>query len=323
MPIEEARTIETGKHLARLEQGGKLSAIIPRDIDEIWRFSGMVAKSGMAPKGMERQETIAAAIMHGMEIGLQPLQAIQSIAVVNGRPCVWGDAAIGLVQGSGLLEDINEGIEDQGEKMTAFCELKHKQRKSVIRRTFSVADAKEAGLWGKTGPWKQYPKRMLQMRARAWALRDGFADVLKGLQVREEVADYSRAPIPIDATAQPVTAAEIMGEEPATEAPEFEEAEVIEAEDEPAEPALALDEPKDNGFCFHDSNGVVTKPYKSLKEIADGFTRILDNSPDPLTTKDENVTGLENAADHFGAEGRKTVDGLYQYAQQLAEGAGR
>src|SRR3546814_15538068 len=43
---------------------------------------------------------------------------------------------------------------------------------------------------GKQGPWSQYPQRMRQMRARAWAMRDGFADVLKGIGIAEEVRDF-------------------------------------------------------------------------------------------------------------------------------------
>jgi hypothetical protein len=50
-------------------------------------------------------------------------------------------------------------------------------------------DAKAAGLLGKQGPWSQYPKRMRQMRARGFALRDVFPDVLKGMPVAEEVMD--------------------------------------------------------------------------------------------------------------------------------------
>ena len=43
---------------------------------------------------------------------------------------------------------------------------------------------------GKQGPWTQYPKRMRQMRARAFALRDVFADILKGMPIAEELQDY-------------------------------------------------------------------------------------------------------------------------------------
>ena len=55
-----------------------------------------------------------------------------------------------------------------------------------------MADAKTAGLIGKQGPWTQYPKRMRQMRARAFALRDVFPDVLRGMPVAEELQDMPK-----------------------------------------------------------------------------------------------------------------------------------
>jgi hypothetical protein len=58
-----------------------------------------------------------------------------------------------------------------------------------VHSSFSVSDAKRAGLWGKQGPWSQYPKRMLQLRARAFALRDAFPDALRGLASAEEEQD--------------------------------------------------------------------------------------------------------------------------------------
>ncbi|MCK7474052.1 MAG: hypothetical protein MZV49_12175 [Rhodopseudomonas palustris] len=149
----------------------------------------------MAPKGLESPEKAMVAIMHGLEVGLTPMNALQSIAVVNGRPTVWGDGAIGLARGSGLLEWMEEKF-DGAEGTDAFkavCLVKRKVRPKPIRGEFSAADAKAAGLWGKAGPWQQYRKRMLQMRARAFALRDGFADVLKGLAIKEEVEDYTVA----------------------------------------------------------------------------------------------------------------------------------
>ena len=53
---------------------------------------------------------------------------------------------------------------------------------------------KATRLWGKN-VWKSYPDRMLQMRARGFALRDSFPDVLKGLITREEAQDYQTEPI--------------------------------------------------------------------------------------------------------------------------------
>jgi hypothetical protein len=95
-----------------------------------------------------------------------------------------------LVQASPVCEDIEEYFENEGTpNPIAVCVAKRKGRKPVIAK-FSVDDAKRAGLWGKSGPWQAYPKRMMQMRARGFALRDAFPDVLKGLITTEEAQDY-------------------------------------------------------------------------------------------------------------------------------------
>lgn len=188
--MSEAATAEAPR-LPALQAGGTVKAIVPQDFDGAWRIANAVTKAGMAPKGLETPEKAMVAIMHGMEVGMTPMAALQSIAVVNGRPTIWGDGAIGLVRGSGKCEWIKERIDGEGESMVAFCEVKRKGEADPIKATFSVADAKKASLWGKAGPWQQYPKRMLAMRARAFALRDGFADVLRGLGIAEEVQDIA------------------------------------------------------------------------------------------------------------------------------------
>jgi hypothetical protein len=180
-----------GRPKPPLAAGGSIAALVPQDFEQAWRVAQVIAGSGMAPRDMATPEKLVVSIMHGLEIGLPPMQAIQSIAVVNGRPTIWGDGALGLVRGSGLLEDYEETIEGDGDAMRATCRCNRRGQVTPIVRSFSVADARKAGLWGKAGPWTQYPRRMLAMRARAFALRDGFADVLKGIGVTEEVHDYS------------------------------------------------------------------------------------------------------------------------------------
>jgi hypothetical protein len=172
-----------------LQSGGTVKAIVPQDFDGAWRIATAVVKAGMAPKGLDTPEKAMVAIMHGMEVGLTPMAALQSIAVVNGRPTIWGDGALGLVQGSGLMESHKEWFEGAGDNRKALCTVKRKGDPEIKLGEFSVADAKKAGLWGKAGPWSQYPDRMLKMRARGFALRDGFSDVLRGLGIAEEVQD--------------------------------------------------------------------------------------------------------------------------------------
>jgi len=163
----------------------------PANITEAIKFSEMLSKSQMVPKQYQgKPEDILVAVQWGYEVGLAPMQALQNIAVINGKPSVYGDAAMALVLASPVCEGIEETIEGEGtENPVAVCTARRRGRAPVVAK-FSVSDAKRAGLWGKQGPWTAYPKRMLAMRARGFALRDAFADVLKGLITAEEAQDY-------------------------------------------------------------------------------------------------------------------------------------
>lgn len=171
---------------------------MPVDMDGAWRMAKVLFDSEMVPESLDSREKVFVAIGMGLEVGLSPMQAVQSIAVINKRPSIWGDAALGLVQASGALVDFRETplYDDEGNLNGYRCRAVRKGIEDPIEHSFTVDDAKRAQLWGKvsrTGkpsPWVLYPQRMLQMRARSWTLRDGFADVLKGLQVAEEVRDY-------------------------------------------------------------------------------------------------------------------------------------
>lgn len=169
--------------------GGPVAALVPQSLEEAFRVANAIAQSGLAPQGLKTPEQILVAIMAGAELGLAPFQSLQSIAVVNGRPSLWGDGLMAIARSQGIRA--REWIEGAGDEAAAHCEVTRPDTGEVIVRAFTVPQAKKAGLWGKQGPWQQYPERMLQMRARAWALRDGCADFLRGFQVREEVEDFA------------------------------------------------------------------------------------------------------------------------------------
>src|SRR5215471_11629599 len=163
--------------------------IRPSNIMELERFANMAAKSNLVPRDYQgRPDNIMVAIQMGSELGLAPLQSLQNISVINGRPSLWGDAMLGLCRASHLCEDVVETLTGEGDNLTAVCVAKRAGSSPVTSR-FSVADAKKAGLWGKGGPWQQYSARMLQMRARGFALRDAFPDLLRGLITAEEARD--------------------------------------------------------------------------------------------------------------------------------------
>lgn len=179
--------------LTVMRAGGGVHAIVPQTFEEAWRVAGALAASGMTPKDINTQEKVLAVIMAGAEIGMAPFQSLQSFAVINGRPALWGDGMLATVRKFGVR--VSERLEGDGDAAVAYCKVERPDTGETIERSFSVADAKAAKLWGKRGssgqdtPWITYPKRMLQMRARAWALRDGCADMLRGMKMAEEAQD--------------------------------------------------------------------------------------------------------------------------------------
>jgi hypothetical protein len=172
----------------------------PANLTEAIQFSDLLASSSIVPKAYQgKPQDILVCVQWGYEMGLAPMQALQNIAVINGKPSVYGDALMALVQASPVCEDVEEFFENEGTpNPIAVCIAKRKGRKPVTVK-FSVEDAKRAGLWLKQGPWSAYPKRMMQMRARGFALRDAFPDVLKGMITAEEAQDYPDEAKPVQA----------------------------------------------------------------------------------------------------------------------------
>lgn len=159
----------------------------PQSLNEAMELANMLANSNLVPKSYQgKPGDVLVACQWGSEIGLKPLQALQNIAVINNVPAVWGDALVALVRGSGLCEYIDQEWDPQTK--TATCRVKRKGEPEQVR-TFSEEDARIAGHLNKD-TYKKNLQRMCSIRARAFALRDVFADVLKGLKVAEEVEDY-------------------------------------------------------------------------------------------------------------------------------------
>ena len=224
------------------QSGGWLSC---QTFDQALKLAETFSKSAMVPKQYQgNAANCLVAMAYGDSLGMAPLQAMQSVAVVNGVPALYGDGMLALVQASPVFESIEESIEDGA----AVCTVKRRGMKPV-QRVFTVDDAKRAGLWGKAGPWQQYPSRMLQMRARSWALRDAFADVLRGIQSVEEVRDIPEVidvtptppalPEPKAATKAEQVLSKVRAKKPRP--PEPEPAAAAAGEPEATEPAAEID----------------------------------------------------------------------------------
>jgi len=190
-----------------------VAPIVPANWQEITAIAGAICRAKMAPKsycdqqGNPYPDKVAIAIMHGMEVGMTPMASLQSLAVINGMPSLYGDGMLAVVRASGYLEDIIEEMEwDTHGPVKATCKVKRKGEPTWGTMECARADAQKAGWWGKSGPWSATPHRMMQMRARGWALRDKFADVLRGLHSAEEAEDMVDITPQATATTGPVPA---------------------------------------------------------------------------------------------------------------------
>ena len=273
--------------------------------DDAFRFATMVAKSEFAPKDFRgKPESCLLAIQHGSEIGLSPMQSLQNIACINGRPAIWGDAALALCLASPVCDGIHETMEGDGDNMTAVCQTSRKGKDANVVARFSVADAKRAGLWGKSGPWSQYPKRMLQLRARGFALRDAFPDVLKGLVTAEEVQDYPQAEAAREPAREPVVVRPKFSDEP--------KAAVVKLKAEPAKSAasdiekarLAVSDAKDIAGLnrLRTLAGQRLTEGKFTKAEHDELVQLMLHRAEMLGDSDDGVAFEHEAAEHEAAE---------------------
>jgi len=282
--------------------------------DDAFRFAKMVAASEFAPKDFKgKPESCLLAIQHGSEVGLSPMQSLQSIAVINGRPTIWGDAALALVQSSPVCEYVREYTEGEGDNLTAVCEAKRRGYPAPTVVRFSVADAKKAGLWGKSGPWSAYSTRMLQVRARGFALRNAFADALRGLITAEEAQDYpatepAREPVvvrPKFPSTESRPAAVERGHAPATAV----DSHAQQTAQPPATPAnedamqrsrLAVNKAKTVAELerFRSITEERLKSGAYTPSQADELFNLIDNKVDWLTSEDNGQDFAHEAAEH-------------------------
>ena len=270
------------------------SPLWPKSLKEAEQLAELVFDAKLAPKGFGSPKACLVGILYGMELGLSPMAALQKIALIDGRPTLWGDAAFALVQSSGILGSFSETIEQHIDPSTnhlrwiATCSLTRANLKDPITRTFTSDDAKRAGLWQKPGPWSQYPKRMLTIRARAFALRDAFPDILAGLYIREELDSGNMIAAENEDTREDTTSE-------ATETPKFDVEplihQAVEPEPHPTEQPMIRRAPPPPVASPIIIPAEISKPEPLLEDELDGD----DLS---VTTQPANHTQLIDDFDH-------------------------
>lgn len=192
----------------------------------------------------------------GAALGLEPLQALASIAVINGRATLSSDLMAAVIRRAGHTLRI---VENSPESVTATL-IRADDKKFEFTVTWDKDKAVKAGLWGQKGPWSQYPTQMLRARAITEVARQGASEALMGMIYSPE--DFGAT---ITDTGE-VIEAEIVNEAPAKPAP-------AKPKDSP-KPAAAPSQPAPLDKPLTPAQASVAKGLQTLSFTQDAYTAL-------------------------------------------------
>lgn len=163
----------------------KARPLTPAEVS--WKTAQRVAGTPFVPSAFRgKPEAVFAAILFGEELGIGPMQSLNSIHVIEGKPGMSPELMRALVARAGHRIDVKEA---SGERVTLWGKRCDNDSEATV--TWTMDDAKLAGLAGR-GAWKTYPRAMLLARATSELCRMVFADVVAGLSYTpEEITSVS------------------------------------------------------------------------------------------------------------------------------------
>lgn len=190
-----------------LKSGARLTAIVPQTFEDVQRIAIMAVRAGLGPSAWNdnAEQSVAkatAAIMHGLELGLSPMQSLSGIAVINGKTTIYGDLLTAVLWSNGFK--VKKWIEGEGDNMVARARITRPDGE-VIEDKFSVEQAKQARLWdtreqvqkkGKDNSrymapndsaWYRFREDMLGWKALGRCCRAGASDATRGMMIREDM----------------------------------------------------------------------------------------------------------------------------------------
>lgn len=222
--------------LAPIRAGARPIAMVPQTFDELQRMATVFMKSktfkpsyhaAKAAEDGDHEQAIAECcivIQRGLDVGLSPTQAVEGIAIINGKTLIYGDTLTALLLAGGCK--IKKWTEGAGSDMIGHAQIIRPDGET-IEKSYSYAQADNAQLidhrktirrkqWDKTknkmdwmdvpndAVWVRFTDRMLEWRAFGFAVKDGASDFSKGLSIVEEMSPEANDPAPpIDITPPP------------------------------------------------------------------------------------------------------------------------
>ena len=165
----------------------------PSQIVGQWQHVTAIAEglwqSQLMPKSLRTPQAIAAVILKGMELDIPPMQAVQSLHVIDGKVGMSAELMRALIYqrcpGSKIID-----IESTNER----CILEgHRPGQEPKRAEFNAEDAAGQNLLGKDN-WKREPTDMYYARATSRLARRLWPDIIMGCYTTEEIQSLGPEP---------------------------------------------------------------------------------------------------------------------------------
>ena len=161
----------------------ELAPVAPvSDMELVWKLAQRLCDTDFVPDAFRsKPNAVLAAILTGREVGIGPMQALQSINVIKGKPSLAPELQRALVLRAGHSVVFRTLTND-------VCVIHGKRADNGDELTieWTIADAQQAGLLSKGGSWDKYPRAMLAARATSELCRLLFPDVIAGCSYGSE-----------------------------------------------------------------------------------------------------------------------------------------
>jgi hypothetical protein len=190
------------------QSGGVFAGI--QQFENAQRIAKALASSALVPKDYQGQSGLANVLV-AMEIAgrmsLSPLQVMQNLHIIHGRPSWSSQFIIAMVNGCGRFSPLDYEMTGEGESLACYAFAKELSTDKVLKGpTVSMAMAKREGWATKSGSkWQTMPELMVRYRAAAFWGRLYVPEFLVGMKTQEEVIDIE----PVDVTEQPTVVNEL------------------------------------------------------------------------------------------------------------------
>lgn len=153
-------------------------------VSSMMKLSETLAKSSLIPSALRgKPSDILLIFMMANELGIAPIQAMNGINVIQGKPCISPQLMVALIHSKIATAIIS--IDDSKDGVVT-CTMARNDKTPGYTSTWDMDRAKALGLTAKDN-WKKQPQTMLKWRAIGDAARTVFPDVIMGLYLPEEM----------------------------------------------------------------------------------------------------------------------------------------